>query len=77
MMYENNEGTLRHANNPLSSVHFIHIEVRYHLNEGRVLVLHVKTEGQHIDLPSIFPKMFSGDMEGLCAVHERGALCID
>ena len=54
IMYEDNEGALRLASNPLSSNRTKHIDVRYHfirdeVKRGSIMVLHVKSEGQHAD----------------------------
>ncbi len=54
VMYEDNEGALRLASNPLSSVRAKHIDVRYHfirdkVKRGTIMILHVRTEGQHAD----------------------------
>lgn len=55
IMYEDNEGAIRLANNPLSSLRSKHIDVRYHfirneVSEGRVEVKHIRTESQRADI---------------------------
>ena len=55
IVYEDNVGAVRLANNPLSSVRSKHIDIRYHfirneVKEGRVIVKHVKAEEQHADI---------------------------
>jgi len=55
VIYEDNVGAVRLANNPLSSARSKHIDIRYHfirneVKEGRVIVKHVKAEEQHADI---------------------------
>ena len=52
---EDNAGAISLANNPLSSARSRHIDVRYHflrenVDEGEIMVLHVRTEQQRADM---------------------------
>ena len=55
VVYEDNEGAIQLANNPLSSSRSKHIHVRYHfirneIREGNVSVSHIKSKDQCADV---------------------------
>ena len=54
-VFEDNEGALKMANNPISSHRTKHIDVRHHfirqhVQEGTISIVHIGTEEQHADV---------------------------